>query len=78
MTDHTLFAFPTAKAFASGKIQICEMWVERLVDEWIATSSSKFGTEWPGFHKFARGLSHMTFSTGPLLAAELEIFASTT
>ena len=25
MTDHTLFTFPPAKAFASGKIQICEM-----------------------------------------------------
>ena len=29
MTDHTLFTFPPAKAFASGKIKICEMWVER-------------------------------------------------
>ena len=38
MTDHTLFTFPAAKAFASGKIIICEMWVERLLDEWIATS----------------------------------------
>ena len=25
MTDHILFTFPTAKAFASGKIKICEM-----------------------------------------------------
>ena len=25
MTDHTLFIFPTAKSFASGKIKICEM-----------------------------------------------------
>ena len=25
MTDHTLFTFPTGKAFASGKIKICEM-----------------------------------------------------
>ena len=33
MTDQTLFTFPAAKAFASGKIIICEMWVERLVDE---------------------------------------------
>ena len=34
MTDHTLFTFPAAKAFASGKIIICEMWVERfLMDE---------------------------------------------
>ena len=29
MTHHTLFTFPAAKAFSSGKIQICEMWVER-------------------------------------------------
>ena len=53
MTDHILFTFPAEKAFASGKIKICEMWVERLADEWIATSSSMFATEWPGFHKFA-------------------------
>ena len=64
MTDHTLFTFPPAKAFASGKIKICEIWVERLVDEWIATSSPMFATEWPVFHKFARGLSLMTFFTG--------------
>ena len=38
MSDHTLFTFPAAKALASGKIIICEMWVERLADEWIATS----------------------------------------
>ena len=25
MTKYTFFAFPTAKAFASGKIQICEI-----------------------------------------------------
>ena len=37
MTDHTLFTFPAAKACASGKIKICEMWVERLAYEWIAT-----------------------------------------
>ena len=41
MTDHILFEFPAAKAFASGKIKICEMWVERLADEWIATSGPK-------------------------------------
>ena len=39
MTDHILFTFPATKAFASGKLEICEMWVERLADEWIATSS---------------------------------------
>ena len=33
MTDHILFTFPAAKAFASGKIIICDMWVERLADE---------------------------------------------
>ena len=33
MTDHTLFIFPAAKAFSSGKIKICEMWVDRLTDE---------------------------------------------
>ena len=63
MTDHILFAFPTAKPFASEKI-ICEMWVERLADEWIATSSSMFATVWPGFHKFSTGSSLMTFFTG--------------
>ena len=49
MTDHTLFTFPAANAFASGKILICEMWVERLADEWIATSSPMFATAWPAF-----------------------------
>ena len=39
LRDHILFTFPTRKAFASGKIKICEMWVERLLGEWIATSS---------------------------------------
>ena len=53
MTDHTLFTFPTAKPFASRKIKICETWVERLADEWIATSSPMFTTAWPGFHKFS-------------------------
>ena len=27
MTDHTLFTFPPANAFASGKIILCEMWI---------------------------------------------------
>ena len=63
-TCHILFTFPTAKAFASGKIKICEMWVERLADEWIATSSPLFATESPGFHKFFRDPSLMTFFTG--------------
>ena len=63
MTDHILFTFPAAKAFASGKIKICEIWVERLADEWIATSSPMFATEWPGFHKFSRGSFLMTFFT---------------
>ena len=64
MTDHKLFKFPPAKAFASGKIKIYEMLVERLADEWIATSNPMFATGWPGFHKFSRGLSLMTFFTG--------------
>ena len=45
LTDHILFTFPTGKAFASGKIKICEMCVERLADEWIVTSSPMFATE---------------------------------
>ena len=51
--DHILFLFPAAKAFASAKIIICEMWVERLADEWIATSSPMFAIAWPDFHKFS-------------------------
>ena len=58
MRDHTLFTFFAAKAFASGYIIICEMWVERLADEWIATSSSMYATARPGFHKvFQRSVS---------------------
>ena len=34
-TDHTLFTFTVAKAFASGKLIICKMLVERLTDGWI-------------------------------------------
>ena len=34
-TDHTLFTFPATKDIISGKIIICEMWVERLVGELI-------------------------------------------
>ena len=66
LTDHVLFTFPTGKAFAVGKIKISEMRVERLADEWIATSSPMFATEWPGFHKFSRGPSLMTFFSGSL------------
>ena len=44
MTDHILLTFSAAKAFASGKILICEMWVKRLVYEWIATTSPMFAT----------------------------------
>ena len=58
-TDHTLFTFPTTKDIISGKIIICEMWVERLVGELISTSSPMFGTEWPGFHWLSRGPSIM-------------------
>ena len=64
LRDHILFTFPTWKAFASGKTTIGEMWVERLLGEWISTSSLMFATEWPGFHKFTRGLSLMTFFSG--------------
>ena len=64
LRDHILFSFLTGKAFASGKIKICEMCVERLVGEWIATSSPMFVTEWPGFHKFSRDPSQMTFFSG--------------
>ena len=64
MTDHTLFKFPAAKAFASGKLIIYEMWVARLADEWIATSSQMFVIAWPAFHNFSRGSFLMTFFTG--------------
>ena len=63
-TDHTLFTFSAANAFASGKIIISEMWIERLADEWIAISSPKFATAWPGLHKFSRGPSLITFFNG--------------
>ena len=43
-TDHTLFTFPTTKVIISGKIIICEIWVERLVGELISTSSPMFAT----------------------------------
>ena len=42
LTDHTLFTFPAAQAFVSEKIIICEMWVERLADGLISTSSPMF------------------------------------
>ena len=64
LRDHILFTFSTGKAFASGMIKICEILVQRLADEWIATSSPMFVTEWPGFHKFSRGPSLMTFFSG--------------
>ena len=60
-TDHTLFTVPATKDIISGKIIICEMWVERLVDELISTSSPIFASEWPGFHRFLRGPSLITF-----------------
>ena len=76
MTDHILFTFPAAKAFFP-KIKICEMWVEQLPDEWIATSSPMFATEWPGFHKFSRGPFLMTFFSGSPPVVGLASFAST-
>ena len=75
MTNHTLFTFTAAKAFPTGKIIICEMWVERLADEWIATSSPMFVTAWPGF--FFRGPSVMTLFTTSPQVVELANFAST-
>ena len=63
-TDHTLFSFPATKDISSGKIIICDMWLERLVGELISISSPMFPTEWPGFHRFLRGPSLMTFFSG--------------
>ena len=77
MTDHTLFTFPDAKGFIRRKTIIGEMWVERLLGEWIATSSPMFATEWPGFHKFVRGPSLMTFFSGSPASGWTRIFAST-
>ena len=37
------------------------MWVERLADVWIATSSAMFAIAWSGFHKFSQGPSLMIF-----------------
>ena len=65
LTYHTLVSFPDAKGFLSKKTIIDEMWVERLPGEMISTSSPPmFATEWPGFHKFTRGPSLMTFFSG--------------
>ena len=75
MSYHTLSTFTAAKALASEKIIICEMRVERLTDEWIATSM--FATVWPGFHKFSRGPSFITFFSGSPPVVGLAIFAST-
>ena len=76
-TDHTLFTLPTTKDIISGKIIICEMWVERLVGELISTSSPMFATEWLGFHRFSRGSSLMTIFSGSMLVVGHGIFAST-
>ena len=76
-TDHTIFTFPAAIPLASGKINICEMWVERLADEWIATLSPMFATAWPGFYKFSRDPSLMTFLSGSPPVVGLAIFVST-
>ena len=75
MTFHTLFTFRAAKTSASGKIIICVMWIERLADEWTATSSPMFATAWPGFHKFSRRPSLMTFFIGSPPVVRLAIFA---
>ena len=63
-TDHILFTFDNTKDIISGKIIICEMWVEPLVGELISTSSLMFATEWHGFHRFSRGPSLITFFSG--------------
>ena len=63
-TDHTLFTFPATKDIISGKVIICEMCVERLKGELISTLSSMFATEWPGFQRFSRGSSLITFFSG--------------
>ena len=63
-TDHTLYTFSATKDIISGQIIIGEMWVERLVGELISTSSPMFATEGPGFHKFSRRPSLMTFFSG--------------
>ena len=44
--------------------------------ELISTSSPMFATEWPGFHKFSRGPSLITFFSGSLLVVGHGIFAS--
>ena len=77
MIDHTLFTFPAAEAFASGKMIICEMLVEPLADEWIVTSSPMFANAWPGFHKFPRGSSLVTLLTGSPASGWTRTFAST-
>ena len=77
ITNHILFTFPAVKAFASGKIIIRGMWVERSADEWTATLSSMFETAWPGFHNFSRGPSLMKFFKGSPASGWTRIFAST-
>ena len=78
MTDHMLFTFAAAKAFASGKIIICEMWVEWLADERIVTSSPKFASVWLGFTSFPEVLFQRTVSYDvPRPVVGLAIFAST-
>ena len=74
---HTLFTFPTGNDFISGKIKIFEMWVERLLGEWTATSIPMFATEWSGFHKLIRDPSLMIFSLVLLLVVGHGIFTST-
>ena len=76
-TDHTIFTFPATKDIINGKIIMCEMWVERLVGEFISTSSPMFATEWPGFHRFSRGPSLIKMFNGSLLVVGHGIFAST-
>ena len=71
-----LFQFHVAKAFANGNIKICEMRVEQLADEMIATSCPMFATEWHDFYNFSSGPSLMTFFTGSPPVAGLAFFTT--
>ena len=53
------------------------MWVERLTDEWVATSSSVFSTAWTGFHRISRGPTLMTFFYGSPASGWTRIFEAT-
>ena len=77
MTDHTLFTFPAAKAFTSGKIKICEIWLNGWQMSGLQHQVQLFATSWPGFHKFSRGPSLMIFFTSSPPVNGFAIFVST-